>query len=244
VVILGLIAALVPEHRAQNIVSTMGVGVEREAAKFGFKVAALTVQGVPPMAHDDIVRAAGVYRDQPILGLDLDAVRRRVEQVGWVKSARVVRMLPDTIVLAVTPRDLLAVWQHAGHASVIDSEGRLINEADASRFPELPLVVGEGADDQAAAILPIVRAHPLVMANLDALVRVDGRRWDLRLKDGGLIQLPAVGEDSALIQLDQLERKSRVMELGFARIDLRNPELVAVRPRDVPAPGRLVADGA
>jgi cell division protein FtsQ len=244
VVLLGLVAAFAPDHRMQKIAATIGFGVERQLGGLGLKVANLTVQGATPMAQPDIVRASGVYRDQPILALDLEAVRRQVEAVGWVKQARVVRMLPDTIVVAVTQRPTLAVWQHAGHAGVIDDDGRLIPEADASRFPDLPLVVGEGANDQASAILSVVRGHPQVMEHLDALVRVDNRRWDLRLKDGGLIQLPAVGEDSALIQLDQLEQKSRLLELGFARIDLRNPELVAVRPRDAAPAGRLVADGA
>jgi cell division protein FtsQ len=82
------------------------------------------------------------------------------------------------------------------------------------------------------------------MERLEALVRVDDRRWDLRMKDGGLIQLPSTGEDSALIQLDQLDQKSRILELGFARIDLRDPELVAVRPRDGAPPGQLASGGA
>lgn len=244
VVVVGLIAALAPGHRLQDASAAAGQGLDRRLAGLGLKVATLTVQGATPMAEPDIVRASGVYRDQPILGVDLDAMRREVEKVGWVKSARVLRMLPDTIVIVVAQRSTLAVWQHGGHAGVIDSDGRLIPEADASRFSDLPLVVGEGANEQAAAILPVVRAHPRVMEHLDALVRVDDRRWDLRLKDGGLIQLPATGEDSALIQLDQLDQKSRLLELGFARIDLRDPELVAVRPRDGPAPGKLVANGA
>ena len=82
------------------------------------------------------------------------------------------------------------------------------------------------------------------MDNLEALVRVDDRRWDVRLKDGGLIQLPAGGEEQALTMLDQLDQKSRILELGFERIDLRNPELVAVRPKETAAPGQLVANGA
>ena len=69
------------------------------------------------------------------------------------------------------------------------------------------------------------------MGRMEALVRVDGRRWDLRLKDGSLIQLPAIGEDAALIQLDQLDQKDRLLDLGFERIDLRDPEMVVVRPR-------------
>ena len=61
-------------------------------------------------------------------------------------------------------------------------------------------------------------------------MRVDERRWDLRLKDGSLIQLPAADQEAALIQLDALDQRERLLELGFARIDLRTPEEVAVRP--------------
>jgi len=104
--------------------------------------------------------------------------------------------------------------------------------------------VGEGANDNAAAILTLVGARPQLMQRLDALVRVDDRRWDLRMKDGSLIELPAVAEDSALIQLDQLDQKSRILDLGFARIDLRDPELVDVRPKDAAPPGQSVAGGA
>jgi cell division protein FtsQ len=244
VVCLALVAAIVSGHHVRDFAAGVGVGLDRQFAAMGFRVRTLTIQGATPMARADIIRAASVYRDQPILGLDLKALRARVEQVGWVKQARVVRLLPDAVVVIVSQRDALAVWQHAGRVQVVDAEGHAIPEADPGRFADLPLVVGDGANDSAAAILPMVKARPRLMQRLEALVRVDDRRWDLRMKDGGLIQLPAVGEDSALIQLDQLDQKSRLLELGFARIDLRDPELVAVRPRDPGAPGQLAAGGA
>ena len=145
------------------------------------------------------------------------------------------RLLPDTLVIAVEERRLLAVWQHEGRSSVIDADGHVVTEADPGRFPGLPLIVGQGADQAAAAILPALAAHPRLSHRLEALVRVDDRRWDLRLKDGGLVQLPAA-EEEALIRLDQLDEKSRILELGLARIDLRDPEMVAVRPRSTAAP--------
>jgi cell division protein FtsQ len=75
------------------------------------------------------------------------------------------------------------------------------------------------------------------------VVRVDQRRWDLRLKDGAIVQLPAVGEDSALIQLDQMDHDQRILELGFERIDLRTPEMVVVRRREGPRGPRTVDGG-
>ena len=117
-----------------------------------------------------------------------------------------------------------------GDAWVIDGHGQVIQGADAGRYPNLPLVVGKGAEQAAAEVLPLIAQRPRLMSRLDALVRVDERRWDLRLKDGSLIQLPATDQDAALIQLDALDQRERLLELGFARIDLRTPEEVAVRP--------------
>jgi cell division protein FtsQ len=240
----GGIGIVATDRHARGAMDAIGAGIDRQLVAQGLVVGGLTIEGATPDAKNDIARASGLTRGEPILHIDLGTLRHRVEQVGWVKSARVVRLLPNTIVIAIEQRPTFAVWEHAGRTLVIDNTGHAIPEADPAHYGNLPLVVGDGADQAAPAILPIVRAHPLVMGRLDALVRVDDRRWDIRMKDGGLIQLPASGEDAALIQLDQLDQKSRIMELGFERIDLREPGLVAVRPRQVAPPGQLVANGA
>jgi cell division protein FtsQ len=211
----------------------------RALAPLGFTLQQVQVQGAPDLAKADILRAAGLAKGQPILGIRLDDLRKRIEAAGWVKEAKVVRLLPDTLIIAVVPRTPLAVWQHLGVAKVVDGEGKVIGDADPGRFSDLPLVVGEGAAEQAGAILPLLRGRSKLMGLVDALIRVDGRRWDLRLKDGAIIQLPAVGEDSALIQLDQLDQKARVLDLGFERIDLRDPDMVAVRPKASATPGAV-----
>ena len=210
--------------------------IARLFAPLGFRLEHVEVQGAPDMAKADILRAAGLEKHVPILDVRLDDLRRRVEDTGWVQDAKIVRLLPDTVIIAVTPRAPAAVWQHQGVMKVVDTEGRLIGGADPARFPSLPLVVGEGAAEEARNILPLLRQRPTLMAKLDALVRVDARRWDLRLKDGSLIQLPAIGADSALIQLDQLDQKQRLLSLGFERIDLRDADEVVVRPRPPQAP--------
>ncbi len=229
---LALLVAAVTGDRPERIAEGARRGVAGNLAAAGFKLNKVHIEGVDETAQHDILRATGLYKDAPIFSEDLAALRERVQAVGWVKDAKVVRLLPDTLVFAITPRPITAIWQHGGVAQVIDDEGRVIREADPGRFPDLPLVVGAGANETAGLILPALRTRPKLMERLEALVRVDGRRWDLRLKDGSLIQLPAVGEDSALIQLDQLDQRSRVLELGFERIDLRDPETIAVRPRE------------
>jgi cell division protein FtsQ len=244
VVALALGVTLATGHRGERLVQAFEHGADAKFAQAGFRLKKVHVQGASPMATADIIKAAGVYADQPLIGLDLQDVRQKVESVGWVKQVRVVRLLPDTLVLAVEERRQLAVWQREGKTSVIDDHGQVIPEADPGRFASLPLVVGDGADAAAPAILPLLAQRPRLLQLTDALVRVDDRRWDLRLKDGSLIQLPSTGEEQALMQLETLDQRSHILELGFDRIDLRNPELVAVRPRQTELAGRPAAAGA
>jgi cell division protein FtsQ len=228
--VLGLVV-LFTGGRAEALGNAVSGFVDDRFVDAGFGLEKVHVEGASPVALAAIKAKLKLYRGQPLVGMDLNDVRKRVESVGWVRDAKVLRLLPDTLVIAVNERQALAVWQHANRAAVIDAQGQVIREADPMRFTDLPLVVGEGANGAAGQILPLLRQRPRLMDRLDALVRVDDRRWDLRLKDGSLIKLPASGEDSALIQLDQLEQKDRLLELGFAQIDLRDPEMIAVRPR-------------
>jgi cell division protein FtsQ len=242
-VIAGAIA-LATGGRGERLAFQTQQGVQNQLAAAGFKLAHVHVQGASPMAQTDVMKAAHLYRDQPIFTVDLDRIRQDVEAVGWVKEARVIRLLPDTLVIAVTERDAQAVWQSGARTVVIDRKGRIIREADPARFPDLPLVVGRGANTALASIMAPVMQRPRLRARTEALVRVDARRWDLRLKDGSIIQLPAIGEEEALMQLDELDRRQRLLELGFARIDLRDPEMIAVRPKAALPAGEIVAGGA
>lgn len=230
VVVLG--GVLATGARAERIGNSLSNGVDGATAAMGLKLAQVDIRGSSPEANAAIRRAIAVTADQPMTSLDLDAIRQRVEQVGWVKEARVVRLLPDRLVVQVIEHDRLAVWQSGGRNFVVDGKGQVIDGADAGRYPNLPLVVGAGANETASEILPLIAERPRLQSRVEALVRVDNRRWNLLLKDGGLIQLPATEQEAALIRLDALDQRERLLELGFARIDLRTPEELAVRRSD------------
>ena len=91
-------------------------------------------------------------------------------------------------------RRLLAVWEHDGRAGVIDADrrGRRPRPIPASS-PACRWWWATAPTPRPADILPLVQQRRGSWPRLDALVRVDDRRWDLRLKDGGVIQLPADG---------------------------------------------------
>jgi cell division protein FtsQ len=224
-----LVGVLATGSRAERIGAAFSQGRDGVTAGMGLKLQKVSIEGESPEATLAIQQAVQLSAGQAITSIDLDALRDRVQAVGWVKEARIVRLLPDTLVIQVVEHDRLAVWQSAGQTAVIDTQGQVITGADPGRYASLPLVVGRGADEAAGEIVPLIAQRPRLMSRMDALVRVDGRRWDLRLKDGSVILLPAQDPEAALIQLDALDQRQRLLDLGFTRIDLRVPEAITVR---------------
>jgi len=229
------VATLATGGRGERLIETGQAAARTDLASLGFRVDAIHLQGATAAARKQIIAAADLHTGTPILSVDLAALRDRVRQVGWVSDARVFRMLPGTLVIAVDQRPLMAVWQHAGRFVVVADNGTPMPDVAPAKFGDLPLIVGDGANDAAAAILPFLTARPRLAARTTSLVRVDERRWNLVQKDGGMVMLPAQGEAAALARLDALDRSARILDLGFSRIDLRDPEMVVVRPRAGPA---------
>ncbi len=230
VVVLG--AVLATGARAERISASMTASMDGLTTGLGLKLRRVHITGASAEAQPAIQRALQLQAGQPITSLNLADLQARVETVGWVQEARVVRLLPDTLIVEVKEHDRLAVWQSEGRLHVIDSRGQVISGADARRYPNLPLVVGKGAAEAAPALLPLLAERRRLMERVDALIRVDERRWNLRLRDGGQVQLPAVGQEEALIRLDALDQRDRLLDLGFERIDLRTPQDLVVRPSD------------
>src|ERR1700744_4089737 len=101
VLAIALTNTLATGHRGQHLVAAVGTGIDARFGAAGFRLKTIEVQGASPLATADIVKAAGAYKNQPLLGLNLATLRNNIEQVGWVKEARVVRLLPDTLVVSV-----------------------------------------------------------------------------------------------------------------------------------------------
>ncbi len=173
VAVIGVVGiVLASDHRGEHLAQAAADGFLAQTAAAGLRLQNVRLEGASPSpAPISSMRRPG--KGTPLLGLDLDGARRRIEQVGWVKTAHVERLFPDSVVISVDERKLLAVWQHDGRAGVIGRQRVVAPEADPGKFASLPLVVGAGANTAAQGILGPVMSRQRLAERLDALVRVD-----------------------------------------------------------------------
>jgi len=202
--------------------------------KAQFEINDIVVEGRVHSGKDAISDALGIKQGTPILSVDLEGAATRLNNLPWVKEARVERHLPDTIEVYIKEREPLARWQKNERFYVIDTEGKVLSTADAKDFPSLPQVVGAGADREARKFLEILNNYPDIRDKTDAAVRVSERRWDLHLSPKIVVRLPETNVGHALHRLSVLMTEEKILERNIVAIDLRMPDRLVLEPAESP----------
>lgn len=204
------------------------------SASGGLVVARVTVEGRMNADAAEILAVSGLAQGQPMLGVSPEAIRARLEALPWVEQASVQRRFPGHVHLVIEERTPFAIWQNRGRFALIDRDGRIIVRDAVERFADLPLVVGEGAAGEAATLLGVLAMYPEVQRRVTAAVRVNQRRWNLRLVSGADVLLPEGHEAAALERLVALHQENQVLDRQLIAVDLRLPDRMVLRPAPLP----------
>lgn len=217
----------------------------------GFTVSGYQIVGLDRMDRslvdrvvtDELKRAAddAAAAKAPQALVDVAAIRGRLLQFGWVKDARVSRRLPDTLVIDIVERTPSALWQNQGQLALIDDEGVVLDRVPIDKMPDLPLLIGPGANRRAQQLDRLMAAVPTLRPQLASATWVGGRRWDLNFQSGETVALPEGQSDAqtALTKFARLDKSTGLLGRGIVRFDLRVPGKMIVRlPR---APGEPIA---
>lgn len=198
----------------------------------GFAITQVSLSGQRAVSRDDILAAAGVNARASLLFFDVGFARERLKAQPWIADATVVKYFPNRLDISVTEREAFALWQKDRQVSVVAVDGTVLEQYEAGRFDDLPLVVGDQAQIKAHDFLAVLARHPDIAQSVTASVYVAERRWNLRLKNGIDIKLPEQDLDAALQTLARLDREKKLLTRDIALIDLRNPDRVTVRLSD------------
>lgn len=220
----------------------------------GFKVSGYQIVGINHMNRalvdavvtDELHRAAAEADSTkaPQALVSVSDIRRRLLDYGWVKDARVSRRLPDTLVIDIVERKPAALWQNGGALALIDSEGVVLDRVPVDKMPDLPLLIGPGANGQEQQLDALMAAVPTLKPQLASASWVGGRRWDLAFQSGETVALPEgeASANAALTKFARVDKQSGLLGRGIVRFDLRVPGKMIVRlPR---SPGEPIAPAA
>jgi cell division protein FtsQ len=210
-------------------------GVESLAVAVGFGVKRVTIEGQVNVTDAAIKAALAAGPGTMMLSFNTDNAKGRLEGVPWIREARVMRLLPSTLQVVIEEREPYAMWQNKGKTYVVDAAGVVLAPALPQAFPQLPLVVGEGAAKHAAELYAELELYADLKRRMLAALRVGDRRWTLKLRTGTEIMLPDGNVQMALASLTKFEKARGVLNRDYAAIDLRLSDRITVRMRQATA---------
>ena len=229
---------------ALEVPAKIATAAGEAAGEAGFRVRSVDVSGIHRMDSKPVFQIALDQKSMAMPLVDVAAIRERLLHYGWVKDARVSRRLPDTLVIDIVERTPAALWQNQGRLALIDADGVVLDRIAVDKMPDLPLLIGPGANAQEQQLARLMAGVPTLKPQLASATWVGGRRWDLSFQSGETVALPE-GEEAAraaIAKFARVDKQSGLLGRGIVRFDLRIPDKMIVRlPR---APGEPIAPSA
>ena len=206
--------------------------VQGEFAEAGFGIDSIEITGQTLTGDAEIATLLTAGMGNSTLTFDVQKAQARLSWLAAVESAKVRKVYPDRVIVELVERKPAVRWRVGETTWLLDERGRRIG-TDIASYTDLPLVIGQGAADDAVPMVRIMDRHPGLMDGLAALSRIGDRRWDLIYRSGLRVQLPEQGIAQALNRLEEYQRDYRLLERDLTQIDLRVPGLVALSPGEL-----------
>jgi cell division protein FtsQ len=199
------------------------------SANLGLNLQTVEVHGRGETKQADVLGALRAVRGEPLLGLDIDAMRERLAALPWIMSAEIERRYPDRLLVTVKEAEPMALWQRNQKLYLVSRAGKVIETADLGRYSKLLVIVGESAPDRAEGLFDLLAQQPDLKKRVTAAVFVGKRRWNLRFDNGIDVKLPEENPEAAWSRLADLQKQYRLLDKDVRIIDLRLPDQVVVR---------------
>ncbi len=204
------------------------------AATAGLKVDAIRISGQIETIEGDVLSALDLENHVALLGLDLREARTRVLNLPWVEQVSLRKYFPDRLDVTLVEKTPFAVWQQDGQLQAIESDGKVIARIPGfstpdSRLAMLPRIIGKGAEKRAPELFELVSSYPSIVSRVSSFVRVADRRWDIRLRNDIVVQLPEQHERSALAVVVKMDRERQLLSLAIDVVDMRLADRMVLR---------------
>ena len=180
-----------------------------------------------------IMGALGVHQGQKMNHLSLAETRQNLLNLPWIKEALVERHLPDTLIIRLTEKTPIALWQNNQVYQPLDEQAHPIKD-DKLLPADLILVVGPDAPENTLSLLAALEQVPNINALVRSAVRIEKRRWNLYLLDpetGLEVMLPETDFDKALKRLDKQNEKENLFKKNVQAIDVRLSDRIILHPK-------------
>lgn len=218
--------------RFRNLETSLSQGKEQIFQTLGLSLQNVYIEGRERTSRQEILDILGVKRGDYIFRIDLQETYQKLKKLRWVASIMIERRLPSTIYIRMVEKRPLAYWQCQQKYYLIDTQGNLIEETSPQEFPDFIVATGGEAPKALPKLLSHLHKYPEIEQQVNGVIYVSQRRWDLLLKSGLRIKLPDDKLEESLKLLTKLANEKHLKKSEVKTIDLRNLDRIYFHIKD------------
>jgi cell division protein FtsQ len=131
----------------------------------------IEVSGLTEVSRAEMLPVFGEDIGRNIFFVPLSERRKQLEQIPWIETATVMRLLPDEIRVSVVERQPVAFTRMGSHIGLVDANGVLLTMPAAmmaQHHYSFPVVTGINPSDPLAARQARMAVYQRLLAELDA----------------------------------------------------------------------------
>ncbi|MDR1234321.1 MAG: cell division protein FtsQ/DivIB [Holosporales bacterium] len=168
----------------------------------------------------------GIEKGESIFKLSAHDIHTSIMKDSSIHKAIVKKKLPNSIIIYITKKIPMAIFQHDAKFSLIDENGTNIEDVSV-KTSKFPIIVGEDANLHAKSIMDTIKQYDIVNKGLETLIFIRKRRWNM-VVFGMNIKLPETNIDKTFDVLSGLLQQENINKKTVKSIDLRVPGNVII----------------
>src|SRR5271157_4510681 len=210
----------------------------------------IAVSGSKNASRSQVLEMMASDIDRNIFFVPLDTRKKRLEQIPWIQSASVMRLLPNRLRVVIKERTPVAFVEINAHIELIDEHGVILEPpANSQARYSFPVIVGMSDTEPLSTRAARMKKYMQLMKELDAGgARYSGDLSDIDLSDPDDVKATVTDPHGAVLahlgSSNFLERfkiyvthvqEWRAQFQKLQSVDLRYEHQVIVNPDAVPA---------
>ena len=229
---LSMVAITIRDDVIKVQFNNMMGAIYKFSATHGLYIEDVIVEGNNRTSYEDLIQALNFSENESILGVNINELQKKVEQLTWVKKCVVKRsFFPHNILVNIEERQVKAIWQYEGRYYPVDNDGNVIEVEEYE--PDAPILVltGEGAPHHLKELLAVLDLDKELANRVKAAIFVSNRRWNLifdNIENGVMVKLPEKDFEKAYQKIVLLNKRQGIFKRKLTSFDLRYDNRIVV----------------
>jgi len=204
-------------YHKEVVLDTVSEVLYKKAINYNINLEKVSVFGTKHFDQKEIVALFIRDFNKPLYSINTEKKLKQISNITWVKNAAINKKYPCSINVRISERIPIAYWQNSGTINLIDREGHIIKTNKI--FFGKPLLIGEGANKDAANFVRILRKYKEF--KIKYATYIGERRWDVYMDNNIIVKLPDERLEEAIRKYLELCAKTSIDPEFVTSVDMR-----------------------